>query len=163
MNHCSKCLTLSILLVTGVVIATGCGKSRPKELALSDAAIAGTWVETAPKVAASARRMRTTQQEFIRHLVMNADQTFVFSLRELDGSPTKDDKKIEGTWAIDSEQNVVALTVTNNPFKSSETGYDWVPETLSEMTNKEIQGYGKTDVIYATDVGARSARLVREP
>ena len=163
MNPFSKSVTFSVLLVAGVLVATGCGKSRPPETTLSDSAVAGSWLESAPKVVASARRTQTAEpQQFLRHITVNADKTFVFSLRTLDGAPAKDDKKVEGTWEIDSEQNMVILTVTNNPFKPNETGYDWVPEKMFDLTQKEIAGEGKTDIVYATDLRDRSANLVRE-
>jgi hypothetical protein len=162
MTRFSKPIVFSVLLVAGILIATGCGKSRPQELTLTDSAVTGSWLESAPTTTASPRRAQTSEPKFLRHVTLNADKTFIFSLRTLDGAVTSDDKKVEGTWEIDSEQNAVALTVTKNPFKSSETGYDWVPETLSEMTQKEIAGEGKTDIIYATDLAGRSAKLVRQ-
>jgi len=162
MNHFGKPVTFCVLLVAGTLIATGCGKGRTQEAVLSDSLVVGSWLEPPPREMPSARRAQTVAREFVRHITINADKTFVFSLRTLDGGPTKDDKKVEGTWAIDSAQNMVILTVTKNPFKSNETGYDWVPETLSEMAEKEIAGQGQTDIMYAMDLGGRSAKLVRQ-
>lgn len=162
MDHFGKPVAFCVLLVAGTLIATGCGKGRTQEAVLSDSLVVGSWLEAPPREIPSARRAQTVAREFVRHITINADKTFVFSLRNLDGSLTKEDKKVEGTWTIDSAQNLVVLTVTNNPFKASETGYDWVPEALSEMAEKEIAGQGKTDVIYATDLTGRSAKLVRQ-
>jgi hypothetical protein len=163
MNCVSKPVTLFVLLAAGALIATGCGKGRPAETTLTDALVAGSWLEIAPKVVPSARRAETVKpQNFLRHVTLNADKTFVFSLRTLDGAKTKDDKKVEGTWEIDKEMNVVVFTVTDDPFKSGEEGYNWVPETLSQLIKKEVEGLGKTDVIYAEDLAGGSSKLVRQ-
>jgi hypothetical protein len=53
--------------------------------------------------------------------------------------------------------------VTDNAFKTGETGRDWVPESLYEMTQKDVADRGMTDIIYATDLAGDSAKLVREP
>ena len=163
MNRFSKRVTVSLLLVVGVLAVTGCGKSRAQEAVLTDDAVVGDWLESPPKVVASVRRAQTEPQKFLRHVTLTADKTFVFTLRTLDGNPTKDNKQTTGTWEIDSELNMVIFTVTDNAFKSGETGRDWVPESLSEMTRKDIADRGKTDVIYATDLAGGSAKLVREP
>jgi len=163
MNRFSKRAALPVLLVASALVASGCGKSRPPEAILSDAAVVGSWIEAPPKAVESSRRARpSAPQEFRRHVTLNADKTFVFSLRTLDGAPTKDDKKAEGTWEINTELNVVEFTVSKNPFKSSETGHDWVPETMSELAQKEMAEGGMSDVIYAYDLAGRSRKLVRE-
>jgi hypothetical protein len=163
MNRFSKRVTIPLLLVAGVLVVAGCGKSRPEEAVLSDDAVVGNWLESPPKVVASARRAQTEPQKFLRHVTLNADKTFVFTLRTMSGDPTKDDKQITGTWEIDGEQNMVMFTVTDNGFKAGETGRDWVPESLHEMTQREIADRGMTDIIYATDLASRSAKMVREP
>ncbi len=164
MNRFSKRVTVPLLLVAGVLVVAGCGKGRAQEDILTADTVVGDWLESPPKVLPpSARRAKTKPQNFRRHVTLNADQTFVFSLRTLDGDPTKDNKQTTGTWDVDTDQNMVIFTVTDNPFKSSETGRDWVPESLSEMTQKDIADRGMTDIIYATDLTGDSAKLVREP
>lgn len=163
MNRFSKRVTVPLLLVAGMLVVTGCGKSRPQEAVLTDAAVVGNWLETAPTNVSSGRRAKTETQEYRRHVTLNADKTFVFSLRTLDGDPTKDNKQTTGTWKIDTEQNMVMFTVAENGFKAGETGRDWVPEFLYQLARKDIDGRGMTDVIYSTDLTGKSARLVREP
>lgn len=163
MNRFSKRATLPVLLVASGLVVSGCGKSRPPEAILNDAAVVGSWIEAPPKAGGPSRRVRpSAPQEFLSHVTINADQTFVFSLRTLDGAPTKDDKKAEGTWEINTELNIIEFTVGKNPFKSGETGHDWAPKTMSEMTQKEVAGGGMSDIIYAYDLAGKTRKLVRE-
>jgi hypothetical protein len=163
MYFLSRRVTLGVLLVTGVLVATGCGKSRPKETTLNDTLVTGSWIEVPPKAAAPSARVRSSApQEFLRHITVNADKTFVFSLRTLDGKPTKDDKKVEGTWELNTELNLIEFTVGNNPFKTNETGHDWVPETMSQLGKKDVPGKGMTEVIFVSDLAGGSAKLMRE-
>ena len=163
MNRFSKRAALPVLLVASALVASGCGKSRPQEAILSDATVVGSWIEAPREAAESSRRARpSAPQEFLRHVTLNADKTFVFSLRTLDGAPTKDNKKAEGKWEINTDLNVIEFTVGSNQFKSGETGHDWVPETMSEMAQKEVAGRGMTDTIYAYDLAGKPRKLVRE-
>jgi hypothetical protein len=163
MNRFSRRAALPVLLVASALVASGCGKSRPQEAVLSDAAVVGSWIEAPPKAVESARRARpSAPQEFLRHVTLNADKTFVFSLRKLDGAPPKDDKKAEGTWELNTQLNVIEFTVGTNQFKSGDTGYDWVPKTMSEMARQEVAERGMSDIIHAYDQTGSSAKLVRE-
>ena len=80
MNLTGRPVTLFVLLAAATLIVTGCGKSRPPEATLSDSDIVGSWLEVPRTEAATARRVKTVEeQKFLRHVTINADKTFAFS------------------------------------------------------------------------------------
>jgi len=151
MIYSTKRLVLGSLLATAVIMTTGCNKG-PTRPPIEEAAIVGDWIEVVKEASTSARVAPTGEKKTLRHLTLNADKTFTFSLRTKSGKPLKGDFKCEGTWSINAELIQLEFKVSNSTFPENDERRDWAPETSLGLTKRDVAGSGITEVMIAEDL-----------
>jgi hypothetical protein len=130
MIHSMKRLVWGGLLAAGVVFAVGCDRG-PQRPAIDEASLVGSWVEVKDKGARSPRMAPLPESPFVRHVTLNADKTFEFSLRSKSGEPKF---KSEGTWAI--EEKMIVFKVTSSTFPENDERRGWAPESSEGVKKK---------------------------
>ena len=147
MMHATKRLVWGGLLATGVVMAIGCEKG-PRRPAIDESAIVGSWIEVVEQAAPSPRVRARAETKYVRHLTINADKTFEFTLRTKSGEPAK--LKSEGTWAV--EEKVLVFKVTDSTIADKDERRNWAPESSDGIREKDIAGEGLIEVIETIDL-----------
>ena len=149
MTRNGKPLVLVALALGGLVLMDGCSK-KPSRPPIDEAAIAGKWIEIPVTETGNPRAAAGAGEKYRRYVEINADHTFVFSLRDKAGKP-KGKQKAEGTWKVNKEKNVIEFEVTNNTFDKSDEKYDWVPASSVGVHKGPVKGQGETDILSITD------------
>lgn len=144
------------LLTAGVVIAIGCDKG-PRRPTIDESALVGSWAELAEQAAPSPRVQPRAVTKYVRHVTLNADKTFEFSLRTKSGEPTK--FKSEGTWAI--EEGTIVFTVTSSTIPDEDERRGWAPDTSDGTREKDISGEGLIEVLQIVDLDGMAVNYKR--
>ena len=154
-----KQLVLAGLVVAGAVIVFGC-EGQPGRPPFEASALVGNWIEVADQASINPRmRGAGAGKTEYRYLVLNADNTFEFSVRDKSGKPAKGDNKIEGSWQI--KKSELVFTVTNSTFPKADERNDWAPETSLGIEKKQVQGRGITEVLTVVDLTGMPTTFVR--
>ena len=129
-----RLLVGTALVMSGLVVA-GCEKKpvRPK---VDTSAMAGTWVEK--KTDAGRGRVQVVGPQSLRHLTINSDKTFEFTLTTDSGQAI--DGKATGTWAVEGE--MVVFDVKENTFKKEEHK-QMAPASSDGVFEREFTDRGK--------------------
>lgn len=162
MIRSTKWLALGGLLATGLVMVVGCGKKGPPPRPPIEAsAVVGKWIEVSESGAASPRLQWSPPKEHLRYLVLNEDQTFEYSVHTKSGDPAKKKGKAEGTWEIDTQENIIVFTTTKSTLKEGDEFYDGLPVSSLGVKEKNIKDKGLVEVLITTDQEESGATYVR--
>jgi|GEM_PF-4174893 len=162
-------ITARLSLVAAAALSyaalSGCGEKRYKAPAIEESDLVGQWTQVEKEISASSRRRsnpsNTKEFKFKRHLVINQDKTFVFSLRDLSGNPYAEDKKAEGTWAFDAKSDEIVFTVANSTFEAGGEGADWVPSTGLTLREERVSDSEQAMVLTIGETGGKSGKYKR--
>lgn len=154
-----KYVCLGLALMT-VAMVSGCGKKEYKAPPIKESALAGNWIEMEKKSQLSARTAQPTQekQTTFKHLTINPDKSFVFTVRDASGKP-HGESKAEGTISINHDQHEITFTVSNSTFKAGDPGANWVPAISNSFKEELIDGATKMLILTVTDANGSVAKF----
>lgn len=148
------CIGLALI---GFALLGGCGKKKYQAPPIDQNAMAGNWVELVKAPSGRSAPQTNQKQTAFRHLTINADKTFVFTLVD-DSGKQIGTQKAEGTVAVNTEKHEITFTITNNGFQPNDKGANWAPATSSTLQEELVDGSTKMLIFSITDVGGTSAR-----
>ena len=145
------------LALASYALFGGCGKKEYKAAPIDESLLPGNWVQIErEKTTARMNQRSDSKAKGVRHLTINADKTFTFTICDASGKPIGD-KKAEGTLAVNTEKHEITYNVTTNTFKSDDAGATWVPAS-SYTIQKELVDGTETLVLSVTEVGGSTTR-----
>lgn len=153
----SACLGLALMTFA---MFSGCGKKEYKAPPINEGALAGNWIEMEKKAQLSARTAQPTQekQTTFKHLTINPDKSFVFTVCDAAGKPLGGGKA-EGTLSINREQHEITFTVSNSTFKAGDAGANWMPAISNSFKEELIDGATKMLILTVTDANGSVAKF----
>jgi len=156
-------LAAAAIVAACVVATVGCQKKYVPP-PIDPTAITGDWVqyvETAPE---NPRVRAAAPPKYLRHLTINADKSFTFSIVNKDGSPANPNWNAEGTWEVRKEEGggeMLYFTVTKNNIPDSSEYHGWVPASSIGIRPHEIGSRGRIDAMDVADAAGAGAVYIR--
>ena len=154
-------LALGGLLAVGIALATGCQKKYTPP-PIDTSAIVGNWIEVVEQVPTSPRVPVASAKKHLRHVTINADKTFEFTLRTASGVPVKK-KNSEGAWEVRPEEGAELLyfEVANTTFGEDDERRDWAPMSSIGIRKRDVGGHGVVETLVIEDLEGENITYIR--
>ena len=163
-NRLTKRMALGGLVAAIVAVVAGCEKKYVPP-PVDTAAIVGDWIQFVEETPVNPRVRAAEPSKYLRHLTINGDNTFVFTICTKDGKPVKDSWKATGNWAArasEKEAEMLYFDVGQSGFSESEAQSGWVPVSSVGVRKHELSGRGETEALIIEDAEGESATYVRQ-